>query len=78
MKEKGSAAEKTHKPAEVARMKAAAATVERLVPRQGKLLTIAESRTILMLYFGLVKDGISPIQAAIKVSLSGSLLGDLS
>ena len=47
LKEKGSAAEKTHKPAEVARMKAAAATVERLVPRQGGLLTIAESRTIL-------------------------------
>ena len=78
LKEKGSAAEKIHKPVEVARMKAAAATVERLVPRQGELLTIAKSQTILMLYFGLVKDGISPNQAAIKVSLSGSLLDDLS
>ena len=70
LKEKGSAAEKTPKPAEVARMKSAAATVERLVPRQGKLLTIAESRTILMLYFGLAKDGSSPNQAAMSTLLA--------
>ena len=70
LKEKGSAAEKTPKPAEVARMKSAAATVKRLVPRQGELLAIAESRTILMLYFGLVKDGSSPNQAAMSTLLA--------
>ena len=70
LKEKGSTTEKTPKPAEVACIKSAAATVERLVPRQGELLTIAESRTILMLYFGLVKDGSSPNQAAMSTLLA--------
>ena len=76
--DKNASAEKTRKPVEVVRMKVAADTVDKLAPSKDGLLTIAESRTILMLYFGLMSDGISPNQAAIKVSLFGSLLGGLS
>ena len=77
-REGGAAAEKIRKPPERARMKVAADTLDALAPKQGELLTPAVSRIILMLYFGLVSDGISPNQAAIKVTFSGSLLADLS
>ena len=77
-REKNAAAEKPRKPAEIARMESAVDTVDKLAPRKGELLTSAESRVILMIYFTLVGDGISPNQAAIKVSLFGSFKDGLS
>ena len=77
-REKNAAAEKPRKPAEIARMESAVDTLDKLAPRKGGLLTSAESRAILMIYFTLVGDGISPNQAAIKVSLFGSFMDGLS
>ena len=71
-------AEKPRKPAEIARRESAVDTFDKLAPRKGGLQTSAESRAILMIYFKLVGDGISPNQAAIKVSLFGSFMDSLS
>lgn len=49
--------------------------MDELAPKHGEILTTGVSRVILMIYFGFIKSGISPNQAAIKASTSRPLLG---
>lgn len=61
-------AEKATNSSDEQRMAHAAQQVSELQPRQGELLTSSDSKTVLLLYYGHVRDGFSRNQALLKVS----------